>query len=369
MGMAGIGDAQRRWMHVGPYYAMFPLSMVANVIRKYTRPGDAVLDPFAGRFSVPALSGYLGRFGCGVEINPLGWLYGRVKMHPAQRVGDVLLRLEEMADAGAQYQSEARSADEFFRMCYCPGVLRFLLACRDNLNWNKSPVDATIMASLMVSMHHGAGRGLSNQMRQPKAMAPRYSVKWWRDNGMESPPRVNPVEFLRKRILWRYAKGVFRCENSRAFLGDSCKVVQKNVGPWAAQRGGVKLLFTSPPYWSVVNYFKDQWLRLWMLGGPSSPAVQKHAFKKDFSAKEEYRRLIRTVFGQCAKMMRDDGIVVVRMDTRPFTREVILGALRESFPKHKKAGKTAVTKGKGQAELFNNAVGKGGELDVVLVPE
>lgn len=367
-GMASIGEAQRRWMHVGPYYAMFPLPRVCEVIAARTRPGDAVLDPFAGRFSVPALAGYMGREGCGVEISPLGWLYGRVKMNPAQREGDVLRRLREMADAGAEYKSEARNADEFFRACYCPEVLRFLLACRSELNWKKSPVDATLMALVMVSMHHGIGSGLSNQMRQPKAMAPRYSVNWWRSRGMESPPKVDPVKFLQKRAAWRYARGVFRDENSRAFLGDSCDVLQGGAREWAAERGGVKLLFTSPPYWSLVNYFKDQWIRLWMLGGPPSPAVQEHAFKKDFSAKEKYRVLMRKVFGQCAKLMREDGVVVVRMDARRFTRETIVETLRECFPGHRRDGRLIVTKGRGQTELFNDLPGNDGERDIILVP-
>ena len=366
--MAGVGEAQRRWLHVGPYYAMFPLPRVAEVIAEHTRPGDAVLDPFAGRFSVPALAGYLGREGCGVEISPLGWLYGRVKMNPAQRERDVLRRLEDMADAGAGYKSEARSAGEFFRMCYCPQVLRFLFACRDELKWKKSPVDATLMAMVMVSMHHGIGSGLSNQMRQAKAMAPRYSVNWWRSRGMEKPPAVAPVKFLRKRVAWRYAKGVFRCENSGVYPGDSCDVLQNDARAWAARSGGVKLLFTSPPYWSLVNYFKDQWLRLWMLGGAPSPAVQGHMFKKNFADKEAYRRLMETVFSHSAKLMRDDGVVVVRMDARRFTREVIVEALNKCFPGHRKAGKLAVTKGKGQTALFNDLPDNDGERDIILVP-
>ena len=368
METVGISDSQRRWMHVGPYYAMFPLPRVAEVIAEHTRPGDAVLDPFAGRFSVPALAGYLGREGCGVEISPLGWLYGRVKMNPARRAGDVLRRLENMADAGAEYKSDARSASEFFRMCYCPDVLRFLFACRNELDWGKSSVDATLMAMIMVSMHHGIGSGLSNQMRQAKAMAPRYSVNWWRSRGMEKPPKIDPVKFLQKRVAWRYAKGIVRNENSRAFLGDSCNVLRSHARKWAVRRGNVKLLFTSPPYWSLVNYFKDQWLRLWMLGGQPSPAIQGHAFKKNFSAKEEYRRLMMTVFRQSAELMRNDGVVVVRMDARRFTRETILETLSECFPNHRKAGKLGVTKGKGQTALFNNFPDNDGERDIILVP-
>ena len=353
---------------MGPYYAMLPLRRVSQVIKKYTEPGDAVLDPFAGRFSVPALAGYLGRKGCGVEISPLGWLYGRVKMRPAQREGDVLRRLGEMADAGEEYKSEARSVGEFFRMCYCPQALRFLLACRDELDWKKSTVDATLMAMVLISMHHEIGRGLSNQMRQPKAMAPRYSVNWWKSRGMDKPPEIDPVHFLAPRIAWRYANGIFCGSGDKAILGDSCNALRGKARRWAASRNGIKLLFTSPPYWSLVNYFKDQWLRLWMLGGPPSPIVQGHAFKKSFANKEEYRALMMTVFRNSAKLMRDDGVVVVRMDARRFTRRTVLDALRECFPGHRQSGKVQVTKGKSQTPLFNDKLGNVGEADIVLIP-
>ena len=363
-----IGDAQRRWMHVGPYYAMFPLPHVSRIITEHTQPGDAVLDPFAGRFSVPALAGYLDRVGCGIEISPLGWLYGRVKMNPAQRSEHVLRRLEEMASIRNKYSSEAANANEFFRMCYHPDVLCFLLACRNELNWKHSVIDATLMAQILISLHHGIGSGLSNQMRQAKAMAPRYSVNWWKQHEMERPPQVDPVSFLQKRILWRYMKGIFKDHDGKAFLGDSCKILPSNAKKWAENNGGVKLLFTSPPYWSLVNYFKDQWLRLWMLGGQPSPAAHQHAFKKNFSAKNEYCQLIRTVFTESEKLMRDDGIVVVRMDTRDFTRKTILDTLQECFPAHRIYREAITANEKSQTALFNNFSNDSEERDIVLVP-
>jgi hypothetical protein len=39
------------------------------MIRLTTRPGDVVLDPFAGSGAVPAVAGFLGRIGVGLELN------------------------------------------------------------------------------------------------------------------------------------------------------------------------------------------------------------------------------------------------------------------------------------------------------------
>ena len=363
---ATISDAQSRWARLGPYYAMFPMPYVGKIVQEYTRPGDPVIDPFAGRFSTTAMANYMGRPSFGIEINPLGWLYGQVKLHPAQRCGDVLRRLREMQEASEAYRAEARAMGEFFSMCYCEDVRRFLLACRNLLKWKKSRVDATVMACLMVVLHHNRGKGLSNQMRQTKAMAPGYSVDWWKSHNMEEPPELDPVEFLNRRVRWRYDRGVFKCTSGQAIHGDSCEALQSTrVANWIRRHGRIKLLFTSPPYWSLVNYFRDQWIRLWMLGERPDQIERKHPFEKRFGPREEYRQLMRTVFSLCASMMRDDGVVVVRMDERSFTRDTILETLRDCFGEYQQA-KANISTGRSQTALFNRNVPQPGERDVIL---
>ena len=360
--------AEGRWASVGPYYAMFQYNYAAAVVKKYTEKGDSVLDPFAGRYSSVAAASYAGRVGVGIEINPLGWLYGRVKLNPARRVSDVLRRLDEMSEIASSYKEEAKEMSKFFQMCYCPKVLRLLLACRKQLEWKQSIVDATLMANILVSLHHQIGRGLSNQMRQAKALSPQYSVKWWKENHYTVAPRLDPKSFLECRIKWRYENGVPHDEKSRAYLGDSCVVLNRLERRTSSDRR-FKLLFTSPPYYSLVNYFKDQWLRLWMLGGKEFPVAQGHKYKRAFSNQEEYRRLLKTVFSACAKIMRDDGVIVVRTDARQFTRKITEEILQECFPEHRVRKKKFPMHGKGQSALFNKQNGdNGGELGIVLLP-
>jgi DNA modification methylase len=46
-----------------------PLDIVERVIEMYSNPGDVVLDPFAGLFTVPYCAIKLGRRGMGFELN------------------------------------------------------------------------------------------------------------------------------------------------------------------------------------------------------------------------------------------------------------------------------------------------------------
>lgn len=75
----GFSTAEARWARFGPYYAMFPLEFAFNVVEEYSKEGDYIIDPFAGRCSSIYAGGVLGRNSLGIEINPVGWLYGKSK--------------------------------------------------------------------------------------------------------------------------------------------------------------------------------------------------------------------------------------------------------------------------------------------------
>ena len=47
----GNSNAVTRWAKFGPYYAMFPIDFAFDVVSKYSKKGDYIIDPFAGRFS------------------------------------------------------------------------------------------------------------------------------------------------------------------------------------------------------------------------------------------------------------------------------------------------------------------------------
>ena len=66
----GHSTAEARWARFGPYYAMFPIDFAFNVVDKYSKPGDKILDPFSGRGSSIYAGSILGRESIGIEINP-----------------------------------------------------------------------------------------------------------------------------------------------------------------------------------------------------------------------------------------------------------------------------------------------------------
>jgi len=353
-----------RWSGLGPYYAMFPVDFAFEVVNEFSEPGDKVLDPFAGRASSIFAAHALGRTGSGIEINPVGWLYGRTKMHPASD-NHVLARLEEIGrNAHTITEEEIAVMPQFFHCCYSKNVLRFLLYARRHLKWQDSRVDGTLMAIILVDLHGKEGSALSNQMRQGKAMSPEYSIEWWKAK-QKTPPDLEPMTFLKKKVVWRYSKGIPRFNSKAIIYGDSLRHL-----PMLNRRAGsvkYKLLFTSPPYYSITNYFYDQWLRIWMLGGPEYPTYDgRSRWQKKFASKEGYKTLLEAVFSRSKKLLSKDAILYIRTDARAFTLNTTLDVLTDLYPEKSIERIDRPTSKPSQTALFGDKSSKPGEVDIIL---
>ncbi len=349
----GRSSAIGRWASLGPYYAMFPVQFAYRQIARFTSPNDTVLDPFCGRGTAVFASGTTGRHGVGVELNPVGYVYGATKIRPPSR-NRILNRLTEIGEI-ARYERVDSTLPEFFRWAFAPAVRRFLSVARRELNWRSSTVDRGLAALVLIYLHGKAYQSLSNQMRQTKSMAPNYSVAWWKQRKMR-PPNIDPVEFLKDRIEWRYRYGTPELAESEIVFGDSQIILgRKKVDPWS-------LLLTSPPYCNVTNYWYDQWVRLWLLGALPKPI---HHVRGRFGNQDVYRSVLESVFGHAAESARRNAVVYVRTDARQFTLETTIEVLRETWPRKKLTVRRRPVS-KSQTELFGFTSPESGEVDLVL---
>ena len=222
------------------------------------------------------------------------------------------------------------------------------------------------MAFILVYLHGKRDAALSNQMRQTKAMAPRYAVNWWRERDLK-PPAVDPFEFLRTRIAWRYARGVPAVAPSHMFLGDCTRRVEGLSTRWSDRKiQPAKLLLTSPPYFSLTNYHYDQWLRLWMLGGrPDANRAGGENCGK-FESKAAYSKLLVTAFRKASTYLAPDAVIYVRTGSRSVTYDATTSALSLVFPNHRLVAEERPYLRPTQTRLFGDHEPKAGEVDLVL---
>lgn len=359
--------ATRRWAGIGPYYAMFPIAFADEVVRQYTVPGDTVLDPFAGRGTSIFSAAAQGRRSIGIEINPVGWVYARAKLRPAEQDA-VAAKFLQLGRNAHRYREEVKTLPQFFYHCFSPRVLEFLVAARQELDWRRRVVDWTAMALLLVHLHGKRRDSLSNQMRQAKAMSPDYAVRWWQERGL-TPPDIEPAEFMSKKLNWRYAKGRPAVSSSCIYLGDSAELLLKiRNRQRVCELAPARLLFTSPPYFGMTNYHYDQWLRLWLLGGPPNALRIGGRHRGKFEHRERYRSLLLKVFGDAAKLLSSDSVVYVRTGRQKITYKTTLEVLGQVFPGKRLFRKAQPFLRPTQTRLFGDHSAKVGEVDLILLP-
>jgi hypothetical protein len=363
--------AGARWAGMGPYFAMFPSAFADAVVAEYSNPGDTVLDPFAGRGTALFSAATAGRNAIGIEINPVGWVYCRTKLSPAPREA-VLERIAEVESRAPGFSRYSKKLPPFFHRCFSNTVLPFLVCARSELDWRGSDVDRTAMAFLLIHLHGKSTDSLSNQLRQAKAMSPRYAVKWWQEHGLR-PPAVAPLAFFERKLKWRYRKGTPETSKSVVLFGDSTSLMgELEQARRAAQLRSPSLLLTSPPYFGITDYHYDQWIRLWLLGGPPTDRKTETEFRgkhqgkfSDFGA---YKDLLYAVFESCAKMLNRDGVVYVRSDRREPTASVVKTVLKDTFPSHRLRSANRPLTGQTQTRLFGYHAPRSGEVDFILSP-
>ena len=362
-------DARSRWAGVGPYYAMFPVEFANDTIDEYSSPGDLVLDPFAGRGTAVFSAATRGRRSIGIDVNPVGYVYGKTKLRAASQA-DVTKRLRGLREHATRFKEAGEALPEFFHWCFSPGIRSFLLAARAELDWRRRIVDRTTMALLLVYLHGKKGAALSNQLRQTKSMSPQYAVRWWQEKEHE-PPDLDPLEFFKSRLAWRYARGTPDGSGGRMYLGDSGRRLgQLRREMEERSLGKARLLFTSPPYHAVTDYFYDQWLRLWLLGGPPHARRAGRSGTK-YEGKKAYQRLLRRIFKAAARVLEDDAIVYVRTDSREFTYRTTVAILKQIYSDKKLIEIRRPLAGRSQTHLFgktNQPRHADGEVDLIMVP-
>lgn len=353
-----FGTPEGRWSRFGSYYAMFPVEFAAQGIKKLTQTGDVVIDPFCGRGTTPFTAMALGRRSLACDLNPVAWLYAQSKIDPHSVLSEVEERIEQVSESVTKEDCEYEN--EFQSLAFCRGVFGFIKAARRMLDWRIDRLDRTVTAFLVHHLQDKIGAGMSNQMRHSRAMSPRYSINWWRSNGYDRPPEVDPKDFLIKRVRWRYKKGIPipKIGQCRPLVncGDSEKAM-----PYCDRLGS--LVLTSPPYMGVTNYRSDSWLRLWAIGeGPNLPDWNPD---QKFIDEQVYIDMLRNVFIATKQRARHDAVWYIRSDARSKTKNAIKIVLEEILPKHRLTETRAPYFDKTQTALYGDTRPKPGEVDLI----
>ena len=152
----GFSTAESRWARLGAYYAMFPVDFVERVVRKMSKKGATIVDPFCGRGTAPYVAMITGRQSVGCEINPVVWLYAIAKTDPHPSKTDVVNRLSEIQEAITV--SDAEPQNEFQSLAFGKKALAFINAARRELKWRTDSTDRSVAAIMILFCMLNSGK-------------------------------------------------------------------------------------------------------------------------------------------------------------------------------------------------------------------
>ena len=323
----------RLWGHafhpMCSYLGSFPAALAHAFIERWSRPGDVVLDPFAGRGTVPLQATATRRIGVGSDLNPLAHILTAAKVDPPTRSA-LAARLADLrvgwTGAGVGLERMARSAIDDPEQAIIPAPLRsrdtfepwptevaplFHARTLAQLIFLRAALDTNertdrFLAAATTGILHGRSVGyLSTSMPNVFSLAPRFA----RRSLQTAAPDRDVFALLSAKVARLYRDGV------PPGRGIALPADARTGGPAIVdslrERGlpeRARLVVTSPPYLGVVRYGAANWLRLWFLGHDAA-AVDGALWSSGRVL--DYAAFIGMVLSSLEPTLADDAVIVL----------------------------------------------------------
>lgn len=292
-----------------PYFTMFPLEFPHGILR-YAPKDAVVLDPFCGRGTTNYAARFLKRTSFGIDSSPIAVAIARAKLASARP--DDVLRLAHRILRNEAGGDPALPQGEFWQHAFHPETLRQVCLLRDALAKSRSDV-ANLLRGLVLGCLHGPltkdaknASYFSNQMPRTFASKPAYSVRYWRQRKLVAPP-IDVIVPIRKKLERICCNGeMLDWQDGLVVHGDSTKAsAYKNLPD------SISHVVTSPPYYGLVTYVQDQWLRHWFLGGPDS-IEYRNAAQVSHRSPDAFTLDLAKVWNHCGRRLKPSGKMVIR---------------------------------------------------------
>jgi DNA modification methylase len=252
-------------IHEISYRACFKPQLPNFFLLKYSKVGDIILDPFAGRGTTAVESALLGRIPMSNDSNPISRIYTEPRLTPPtyeeifERLSNINFDYNEKADIDLSMFYEKKTEAEIVS-------LKKYLESRKEEN-NEDYVDKWIR---MVATNRLTGH--SKGFFSVYTLPPNQSTS--QEEQININKRLNQIPEYRdvKKIILTKSKSLLRdiTELDRKRLFEISKLAlfleddSRNLKE--IEDNHVDQVITSPPFINLVNYVKDNWLRLWFNG-------------------------------------------------------------------------------------------------------
>ncbi len=317
---------RHRFHAICPYFAMFPEAFAEKWIKRLTREGETILDPFCGRGTTAFTAALAERRSISCDTNDVAYCITKAKLQPPclRSLKARVTKLHKLFRP-TQWVERARTCPEFFQFAFSESTLAQILFLREYLDWRNSRTDTMLAALMLGSLHGDSGSNyLSNQMPRTISTKPGYSIKFWQKRKLEAPER-DVFELLRERAEFRYETPPPLCES--LVVHSDMRRLFTHVVNWKLP---IRCVITSPPYLDVTNFEEDQWLRLWFLGGPPFPTTSRLSKDNRHVIESRYWSFIADMWSSLGSILSSDAHIVIRLGSRKLSPSRLSSMLTSS---------------------------------------
>lgn len=285
------------------YRASFKPELPDFCIKRYSNPGDVVLDPFCGRGTTALQANLLGRIAYTSDVNPLAVRIGRAKTNPVG-LDEVVLRLNEV---DFRRPVDISGFKEKFSPFYHPDTYRELLNLRSFIKKNRDRVN-NFVELLALSRLHGHSQGFFSVYSFPQISIPSESQRQINLKRHQEPdyrsvaPRIirKAAQCLRDGFTRRFFDIT---EENRIEIADARELNY-------VKDSSVDLIITSPPFLDKVDYLGDNWLEVWFAD------IKEESYRSQLvmsRAIDDWRKFIRGCLEEMARVLKPKGVAVVEV--------------------------------------------------------
>lgn len=298
---------QQRQMHslhyVVSYRASFKPELPDFCIRRYSKAGQTVLDPFSGRGTTALQANLLGRVAWASDANPLSMYITKAKTSPVG-LDEIVLRLNEV---DFRRPVDLSGYQKRFSPFYHPDTYRELLNLRSFIHKKRDWVN-NFIELLAVSRLHGHSPGFFSVYSFPQISIPSDSQALINKRRHQEPE----YRALAPRIIKKAAQSLRDGFSSKFFEVAEKNRIQsadaRNIH-WAPDNS-VDLVVTSPPFLDKVDYITDNWLENWFVGSDTEQFADNVMMSPSL---DEWSRFMGEVLTEMLRVLKPKGYCVIEV--------------------------------------------------------
>lgn len=246
--------ADSRLHQIAPYIGKLKPIIARDLLQRFTKQGDLVMDCFSGSGTVPLEAVLLGRGALAFDSNPYAITLTRAKLEAPPSFERALQMLEaRLVAARKRPEYELSSVPEWVRKFFHPSTLQDVLRFSDEC---VEQDDQFLLASLLGILHHQRPGFLS----YPSS----HLVPYLRDQ--KYPRREFPDLYEYRELAPRLVAKLQRTYKGHVTGNRATRAFAAQIGiAQLAVQCEVDAIVTSPPYMNALDYVRDNRLRMWVV--------------------------------------------------------------------------------------------------------